>query len=189
MKYTLTSALQIIVGLFGAFGAFLSDILPEAVDSRKFIYGITQFACLLVFLLLKIMLTKANIIQEKKNWKWFTLAMSALFIVFSSLYYYQQQNYLRNNPFTGKKMITGELTQRSLDICNSKIFKRENPDGLPCEEALLSMRTEDDIYLIYKPESVQHHTNLFVLYYIFLVIALSAAVFASIELIPKKQED
>lgn len=185
---TLTTALQIVVGLFGAFGAFLGDILPDIIINRKFIYGITQFSCLLIFLLLKLTLNKSQLLKDKKYWKLFTISMSILFFVFSFLYYNQQKNHLRDSPFNDQKIITGELTKSSLTMCESKQFQEEYIRmNIPCEEAIMKLRNEEDINQIWTPDSVKHNTDLFVFYYVLLVIFLSTAVFAAIELIPKNQ--
>lgn len=185
---TLTTALQIVVCLFGAFGAFLGDILPEVISGRKFIYGITQFACLLVFLLIKMIITKRSPATYKKYFKGFALALSLSFIVFSYLYYTQQRNHLRDSPFTDEKIITGELTPQALKMCKSKAFQDEiKAKGISEEENLMRSRTESDLHSIWTPNSVSKNTDLFVFYYVMLVICLSTAVFAAIELIPKNQ--
>lgn len=180
----LTAAIQIVVTLFASFGAVLGDFLPDQIEAKSYIYGTAQFACLLLFLLIKITIIKNTTPVIVMRWKIFAMTMSVSFIVVSFLYYCHGRDHLKSIQIGNEKrnMISGVLTQESKALCKDPLFISDNPRKLPCEEALLEIGNET--HLIWTKDSVQRNTDIFVFLYILMIGTLSAALFSLIEIFP-----
>jgi hypothetical protein len=183
-KGALTSGLQVVATLFAVGGAFLGDFLPEQIDNKKFIYGIAQLLCLIIFFLIKNRLRSNNTKIEKKRWGTVGLIMGIAFLSCSYLYYNHAQHHLKSMRGVTEKIITGKLTKEAKAMCETPEFTQTNILHKPCEDALLNFRTVQDVEFIWEPGSVDRNADFFVLLYILIILTLSAAIFSLIELNP-----
>lgn len=180
-KNLLTSAVQLIVAFFGAFGSFLQKLLPAQIDGQEFIYTYIQIVCVVIFLGIKFIILKN---KTSKFWHWI-IGISVVLFLGSGLNYYQHaKNTLRTVGKSDYKAVNGELSEKSKQICSSD-FYREHPilKHMNCEQGILSMSTVQDLVWIYAPESVEKNINRFTILYIVLTLSLSIAIFSLLELI------
>lgn len=181
-KNILTTAIQAIVALFGAFGGFLQKILPAQINGDEFIYTYTQVICLVVFLLIKFLMLKNS---ASKVWYWIIWIAFALLLGSGLGYSFHSKKTLYSVGDSSYKAIGGDLSEKAKKICGSSTYKDDsNAQLVSCEEWLLSDASTKDIAWIWTPESVQKNSDIFTILYLILATSLSIAVFSLLELIP-----
>ncbi|WP_284653284.1 hypothetical protein [Flavobacterium terrisoli] len=186
-KNILVIGIQVVLTFLGAFGAILKDILPNEIESKPFIYGITQFSCLFVFLILKAAFFKKKVIK-KSHWIAFASLMLVSFLVSSWFFYNHNRKAIILVGANAEKVIIGnELTPRAKTACTN--IKKMFPELTlkECQQKLLVEGTADDPTWIWTEPSIEQNEDKFVLFYILLVISLSAGLFSLVELLSPNQ--
>ncbi len=178
----LTGAIEVVLTLFAAFGTSLRNVLPDVIEQKEFIYNMTQWICLAIFLFIKVLV----FVWSKQNKLGVMIVFIGSFILLISsswLYYDHTQNHLKKiECLEGETVITGELTPESIRTCTEN--KGIILEGTSCEDFLLSDRTSGDYMRIWDPDSIKHNTDLFVIFYVVLVMSLSVCIFSLVEFIP-----
>ena len=192
-KATITiikTAAQVIAVLFGLFGGFLLKVAPPSYDEDiQMAIGITQFVSLLIFLFLSVILNQYAKKGKRKSqlvlkiW----LGLVGLFIivfVWSSISYYKRFDELTvwHSVFKTRFVRGAELTNEAQEECKSRKI-----DSQSCESELLyDYFNYDEIAFenrLWTKQSVQRSKNSLFNNYLTLIISLSGALFALIEII------